>query len=72
MNDRIELIPEMISLGRRTLGVVKFNVAIAVGSKFIFVILATLGMAHLGIAIFADTGVALLVIVNGLRLFKMP
>ena len=72
MNDRIELIPEVIRLGKRTLGVVKFNVWVAIGSKFIFLVLATLGIAHLGIAIAADTGVALLVTVNGLRLFKMP
>jgi len=72
MNDRIELIPDIVSLGKQTLGTVKFNVGIAVGSKFVFVILATLGMTNLGIAIAADTGVAILVILNGLRLFKRP
>lgn len=70
MSDRIELIPDMIRLGQRTLGTVKFNIAAAVGSKLIFVILAVLGMANLGVAIAADTGVAILVILNGLRLFK--
>lgn len=70
MSDRIELIPEVIRLGQRTLGTVKVNIALAVGSKLIFVILAVLGMAHLGVAIATDTGVAILVILNGLRLFK--
>ena len=70
MGDRIELIPDMIQLGQRTLGTVKVNIALAVGSKLIFVVLAVLGMAHLGVAIAADTGVAILVILNGLRLFK--
>jgi len=70
MNDRIELIPDIIKLGKRTLGTIKFNVGIAVGSKLLFVVLAILGMANLGIAIAADTGVAILVILNGLRLFK--
>ncbi len=70
MSDRIELIPDVICLGKRTLGTVKFNIAAAVGSKFIFLILAILGMAHLGVAIAADTGVAILVTLNGLRLFK--
>lgn len=71
MSDRIELIPDLIRLGRQTLGTVKFNIGIAVGSKLIFVILAIFGMANLGIAIAADTGVAILVIFNGLRLFKV-
>ncbi len=70
MSDRIELIPEVIRLGQRTLGTVKVNIALAVGSKLIFVVLAVLGMAHLGVAIATDTGVAILVILNGLRLFK--
>ncbi|MFZ2253038.1 MAG: cation-translocating P-type ATPase [Minisyncoccia bacterium] len=70
MSDRIELIPDVIRLGKRTLGTVKFNIALAVGSKLVFVVLAVFGMAHLGIAIAADTGVAILVILNGLRLFR--
>ena len=70
MSDRIELIPDVIRLGQRTLGTVKANISLAVGSKLIFVVLAVLGMANLGVAIAADTGVAILVILNGLRLFK--
>ena len=70
MNDRIELIPDMVRLGQRTLGTIKVNVGLAVGSKLLFVILAIFGMANLGVAIAADTGVAILVILNGLRLFR--
>ena len=70
MNDRIELIPDVVKLGKRTLGTIKVNVALAVGSKLVFVGLAIFGMANLGVAIATDTGVAILVILNGLRLFK--
>ncbi|MCF7864917.1 MAG: cation-translocating P-type ATPase [Candidatus Pacebacteria bacterium] len=70
MNDRIELIPDIVKLGKRTLGTIKVNVALAVGSKLVFVGLAIFGMANLGVAIATDTGVAILVILNGLRLFK--
>jgi Cd2+/Zn2+-exporting ATPase len=70
MSDRIELIPDAIRLGKRTLSTIKFNVGIAVGSKLIFVVLAIFGMTNLGIAIVADTGMAILVILNGLRLYK--
>ena len=70
MSDRIELIPYVIHLGKKTLSTVKINVGMAIGAKFIFLVLAILGVAHLGIAIAADTGVAILVTLNGLRLFK--
>lgn len=70
MNDSIELIPDVVKLGKRTLGTIKVNVALAVGSKLVFVGLAIFGMANLGVAIATDTGVAILVILNGLRLFK--
>lgn len=70
MNDRIELIPDVVKLGKRTLGTIKVNVALAVGSKLVFVGLAIFGLANLGVAIATDTGVAILVILNGLRLFK--
>jgi Cd2+/Zn2+-exporting ATPase len=70
MSDRIELIPSAIKLGRKTLSTVKFNIGIAVGSKLAFIGLAVFGMANLGVAIAADTGVAIFVILNGLRLFK--
>ncbi len=70
MNDRIEMVPEMISLGKRTLSTIKWNIFMAVGSKLLFVVLAVLGTAHLGVAIATDTGVAILVIINGLRLYR--
>lgn len=70
MSDRIELIPGIIRLGKRTLRTVKFNISIAIGSKLIFVVMAIFGTANLGVAIATDTGVAILVILNGLRLFK--
>lgn len=71
MNDRIGLIPDIVSLGKKTLSTIKLNVGLAVGSKLLFVVLAVLGMANLGVAIAADTGVAILVILNGLRLFRI-
>lgn len=70
MNDKIELIPDMVRLGKKTLGTVKVNVALAVGSKVVFVVLAAFGLANLGVAIAADTGMAILVTLNGLRLFR--
>lgn len=69
MNDNIANIPDAVELGKKALRVVKQNVSVALGTKLAFVVLASLGLSNLGIAIAADTGVALLVVLNGLRLF---
>lgn len=70
MNDNISNIPQVVELGRKALRVVKQNVTAALIAKVAFVVLAIFGISNLGIAIAADTGVAILVILNGLRLFK--
>lgn len=70
MNDNILNIPQTVSLSQKTLRTVKQNVTAALLAKVAFVVLAVFGISNLGIAIAADTGVAILVILNGLRLFK--
>lgn len=69
MNDNLSNIPETFALGKRTVRTVQQNVAAALLFKVAFLVLAVLGLATLPMAIMADTGVALLVIMNGLRLF---
>lgn len=68
LNDRLDVIPFLIKLGRKTLQTIQFNVALAILIKFIFIVLALLGMSNLALAIFADVGVTLLVILISLRL----
>lgn len=68
LNDHLNLIPDLIKLGRRTLRMIKFNTAFAVAVKFVFIVLALLGLSSLPLAIFADVGVTILVILNSLRL----
>ncbi|HYF02572.1 MAG TPA: heavy metal translocating P-type ATPase [Patescibacteria group bacterium] len=70
LNDRLELLPYLVRLGRATINTIKANTAFAIGVKILFVILAILGMSHLALAIFADVGVTVLVILNSLRLLK--
>ena len=70
MNDNILNIPETVELSKRAIKTVKQNITAALLAKVTFVVLAVFGISNLGIAIAADTGVALLVILNGLRLFK--
>lgn len=68
LNDRLELIPYLIALGRRTIRTIKINTLFAVLTKLLFVLLAIAGMSSLALAIFADVGVTVLVILNSLRL----
>ncbi|MBX3278814.1 MAG: cation-translocating P-type ATPase [Acidobacteria bacterium] len=70
LNDRLELIPFLIRLGRRTISTIRINTALAVMTKFIFVVLALTGMSSLALAIFADVGITVLVILNSLRLLR--
>lgn len=70
LNDRLELIPYLIALGRKTISTIKLNTAMAVVIKLVFVGLALAGMSNLVLAIFADVGVTVLVILNSLRLLR--
>lgn len=70
MQDDLEKVAETIHLGRRTLGIIRFNIAFAIGIKVVFLLLAIQGQAALWMAILADTGATLLVIMNALRLLR--
>jgi Cd2+/Zn2+-exporting ATPase len=70
LNDRLEIIPFLVKLGRQTLGTIRLNIVLALAVKFIFITLALLGMSNLALAIFADVGVTLIVILISLRLMN--
>jgi len=70
LNDRLELIPFLVRLGRRTVTTIKANTLLAIATKLLFVAMAMTGTSSLALAIFADVGVTVLVIVNSLRLLR--
>ncbi len=72
MQDDLRKIPEFIRLSRRASAVLKQNIAFAIGVKVLFFVLAFFGIATLWMAVFADMGASLLVVVNGLRLLQSP
>lgn len=72
MKDDLTRVAEAIELGRRTVRIIQFNVSFALAVKAIFLALAFVGYASLWMAILADTGATLLVILNALRLLKTP
>lgn len=70
MSDNIAKIPHGIMLGKKTLGIIKQNIALALLTKTVFIVLGIFGWTSLWLAILADDGATLLVILNSLRLLK--
>lgn len=68
MSDDLHQLPWLIAHSRRTLSIIRQNIALSLAVKFVFVGLAFAGHASLWAAIAADMGVSLLVIFNALRL----
>ncbi len=70
MSDELSRLPYVISLSKKTLSVIKQNIAIALITKFVFMALGMFGVATLWMAIIADDGATLAVILNGLRVLR--
>lgn len=70
MDDDLRKIPAFIRLSRQTSAVLKQNIALALVIKAIFLGVTFAGLATMWMAVFADMGVSLLVVFNGLRLLR--
>ncbi|MDG2966557.1 heavy metal translocating P-type ATPase [Pseudomonas extremaustralis] len=70
MDDDLRKIPAFIRLSRQTSSILRQNIALALVIKAIFLVVTFLGLATMWMAVFADMGVALLVVFNGLRLLR--
>ncbi|MFN7941208.1 MAG: heavy metal translocating P-type ATPase [Thermoanaerobaculia bacterium] len=70
LSDDLSRIPWLIRHSRRTLAVIRRNIAFALAVKAVFVALTFLGAASLWGAIAADMGAALLVVAHSLRLLR--
>lgn len=67
MDDDPRKIAAFIGLSRKVSAVLMQNIALALGIKAVFLVLALAGEATLWMAVFADVGASLLVVANGLR-----
>ena len=70
INDRLDSLPRLVRLSRKTLRTIRLNVGFALGSKAIVMVFAALGLAHFWLAMMADVGVSLIVVVHSLRLLR--
>ncbi|HLW21676.1 MAG TPA: heavy metal translocating P-type ATPase [Sphaerochaetaceae bacterium] len=70
MTDNLQRIPDGIRHARRTVTIITQNIVLALGVKFVVMLLGTVVIATMWLAVFADTGVALLAILNSLRALR--
>ena len=70
MDDDIRKIPLTIRIARKTMAIVKTNVAFALAVKGLILLLSALGFASMWAAVFGDVGVALLCVLNSMRTMK--
>ena len=70
MNDDLESIPTMLYIANKTKKIILMNLIFSIGIKILILLLAMFGIAHMAAAVFADTGVTLLAILNSLRILK--
>jgi Cd2+/Zn2+-exporting ATPase len=60
----------LIRIARKAEGIIRMNIALALLTKLAFVLLAVSGYATLWMAVAADMGTSLLVVVNGMRALR--
>ncbi|WP_425500201.1 heavy metal translocating P-type ATPase [Pseudomonas akapageensis] len=70
MDDDLRKIPAFVRLSRQTASILRQNIVLALATKGIFLAITFAGMATMWMAVFADMGVSLLVVFNGLRLLR--
>lgn len=71
MTDDLDKLSYSIRLGRKTLRIIKENITFALGLKLLALLLVIPGWLTLWIAIIADMGATLLVVLNSLRLIRV-
>jgi Cd2+/Zn2+-exporting ATPase len=72
MTDEPSKLAEAVMISRRTLRIVKQNIAFALGVKALVLILAAFGVSTMWEAVFADVGVCLLAVLNATRALRAP
>ncbi len=70
MEDAPSKLATAISISRRTRRIVRQNVVFALLVKGVFIVLGSFGVASIWEAVFADVGVALLAVFNGMRTLR--
>ena len=70
MDDDMNKIPKALQIAKTTRIIVMQNIIFSIGIKLLVLLLAAFGRTSMWIAIFADVGVALLAVLNSMRILK--
>jgi Cd2+/Zn2+-exporting ATPase len=70
MTDELTKLVDAIKIARRTKRIIVQNIVFALAVKGVFLVLGALGAAGMWVAVFADTGVSLLAVLNALRIMR--
>lgn len=68
MDDDLTRIPKVMKIASRTIGISRMNIVFALFVKFACLILGAAGIANMWVAVFADVGVAVICILNSMRM----
>jgi len=71
MDDQPSKIATAVNIARRTIAIARQNVAFAIGVKVVILLLATVGLATMWMAVFADVGVTVLAVLNAIRALRV-
>lgn len=71
MTDSLVKIGRGLDIARQTKRIVMQNIVLALGVKIIVMLLGVLGIANMWLAVFADVGVALIAILNAIRILRI-
>ena len=70
MNDELNKIIEAINISKKTNQIIKQNLIFAISIKVLVLVLSAVGISSMWQAVFADTGLTLLTILNTTRILK--
>ena len=70
MDDKPSRLPLAVRIARKTMRIVRENIALALGVKILILVLGALGLANMWLAVFGDVGVLILAILNALRCMR--
>lgn len=70
MDDNLSRIPMVVRIARKTVRIAGQNIAFALLVKAVCLVLGAIGIANMWAAVFADVGVAVICILNSMRMLK--
>ena len=71
MDDNPARIADVVRISRKTMSIVKQNIAFALGVKAVVLLLGAVGAANMWEAVFADVGVSVIAILNAMRALSL-